>query len=42
MVGKSGINRIMNYTEVIPKADDDNQIYMKYKYKLNQLKKHNS
>jgi hypothetical protein len=33
MVGKSGINRIMNYTEVIPKADDDNQIYMKYKYK---------
>lgn len=33
MVGKSGINRIMDYTEVIPKADDDNQIYMKYKYK---------
>ena len=33
MVGKSGINRIMDYTEVIPKADDENQIYMKYKYK---------
>ena len=33
MVGKSGINRIMDYTEVIPKADDETQIYMKYKYK---------
>ena len=33
MVGKSGINRIMDYTEVVPKPDDENPIYMKYKYK---------